>query len=283
MRTSEWLVCAGTALVLVWVTGCTPPNRGSACTPNATVSCACPAAASGLQTCNEQGSGFTSPCVCGGGRDAGPGGSGDAGSCSCAAGQVCGTNACGGSCGTCPFGSTCNGRTCDVTPPMCQSQVGDVCTTNVECCGNAAGTATCVNYGGALGTRCGATCTSGATCSSGCCTPLTTGGGACAPATYCVGGTGDACTSTTQCPAADYCATTLGYCSRTCSSSGDCNGIGSGGVNTTNGEYNFCIRTTGASDCRAGCATNADCTAYPGTYCRTVTGASGASLTVCSN
>lgn len=76
------------------------------------------------------------------------------------AGLECGPDPlCGMSCGSCPFGGTCNAGVCDVT---CR-QEGQRCEQSSDCCSYAQGTGYCV------GGQCASSCAFASDCSSGCC------------------------------------------------------------------------------------------------------------------
>lgn len=130
--------------------------------------------------------------------------------------------------------------------PGC-SDVDESCS-DTGCCNDS--DATCVAYGGAVGTMCGSVCEYGSQCKSGCCAGLQEGGGVCAPMEY--------CDWKVPCDAANYCASDIciGWCSDTCSNSNDCASDG------------WCYATSGGGQyCYPECSTDADCSMYPGAVC----------------
>jgi hypothetical protein len=146
------------------------------------------------------------------------------------AGMTCGGDGCGGSCGTCPSGETCNSSGTCTQGPCVES--GGNCTASAQCCQ----TGTTVPNGATCTTNdnsCHAICSSNSDCASGCCEPLEgVTYGACADATQCQpqcvapGGT---CTASAQCcqtgitvPNGATCTTNDNSCHAICSSNSDC-------------------------------------------------------------
>ncbi len=71
------------------------------------------------------------------------------------------------------------------------------------------------------------------------------------------------------------------WCTKACLRSTDCVGLGGGGGNTL-GLPNACIETAGAGgQCFAGCNTDADCVAFPGSFCFATTSSEGLSVQIC--
>ncbi len=70
------------------------------------------------------------------------------------------------------------------------------------------------------------------------------------------------------------------WCTRACGGSSDCAGLGPGGGNAL-GPANACIRSAAGGTCAPGCATDADCVAFPGTYCFATIASDGLSVQVC--
>jgi hypothetical protein len=71
------------------------------------------------------------------------------------------------------------------------------------------------------------------------------------------------------------------WCTKTCAHSSDCAGIGANGGNFT-GQPNACISTVHGELCSPGCATNADCASFPGTFCATTTSVDALAVSICS-
>jgi len=93
-------------------------------------------------------------------------------------------------------------------------------------------------------------------------------------------GTGDPCWDTTvQCNAGLSCIDL--WCTKTCTNSSQCTGLGANGGNFTGHAPNACRRIASGSWCFPGCASDADCTDFPGTYCVQTTDITGASVAVC--
>jgi hypothetical protein len=92
-------------------------------------------------------------------------------------------------------------------------------------------------------------------------------------------GVGDPCAASSDCNPGLTCGG-LG-CTRECTGAADCIGIGAGGGNAA-GLRNGCITVAGlAPQCFPGCATNSDCSVFPGTYCFATRTVDGQSVNVC--
>jgi hypothetical protein len=73
------------------------------------------------------------------------------------------------------------------------------------------------------------------------------------------------------------------WCTRTCAGASDCTGLGPNGGNEL-GRENECVRSAANGDmCFAGCMTDSDCAAFPGTYCLSTTSADGLSIMICAS
>jgi hypothetical protein len=72
------------------------------------------------------------------------------------------------------------------------------------------------------------------------------------------------------------------WCTRSCSTDGDCAGIGPNGGNYL-GFTNACIKTTGGgSTCAPGCNVATDCSnGFPGTTCVVASDITGGNVFVC--
>lgn len=152
------------------------------------------------------------------------------------AGRNCGNNGCGGSCGTCSGGQTCSPS--GVCQTACFARIGDVCTTDTDCCADPSGVRSrCVRLTG-VGTVCTAVCSAGADCASGCCVSLTDGTRACNIPLFCA--------STSMCYAG---------IDQPCGRDADCCRETSGLRNPT-----ACTCFGSACSCAALCSQNSDCT-----------------------
>lgn len=221
----------------------------------------------------------SSPTSAGFGGDAGSG-AGCTSDSDCKGSRVCKS-------GECVEGVTDSGTPPPPPPPADAGPVcstpGKSCATSLDCCPPGAGAskgAVCLtdDY------VCHAKCTTDGECNSGCCAPLKgLSYGACAAKSYCeTAGVGDSCASGSSCQSGLLCAGgTNGWCTHGCSDSSDCNG--SYGGKNKYGHYNWCMKTSGgANDCFPGCSTDADCSWYPGTTCKTGSTTVGVSVGVCS-
>ncbi len=165
---------------------------------------------------------------------------------------------------------------------VCGAEPGDGCSATKDCCQSSARAPKgqiCLSDD----SSCHAKCTNDYECTSGCCAALKGESyGACAATSFCpAGGIGDACATSSSCSVGSCAGTTRGWCSRGCSYSSDCNGSYSGGVNKYGG-YNFCIAaSSGSNFCFPACASDADCTWYPGTVCRDTSTTTGTTVRVC--
>jgi hypothetical protein len=93
-------------------------------------------------------------------------------------------------------------------------------------------------------------------------------------------GVGDPCTpGASTCIAGLTCSSL--WCTKPCAHGSDCAGIGPDSGNFT-GEPNACMATSGGVLCTPGCATNADCGDFPGTFCVSTTSFDGLTVSVCS-
>jgi hypothetical protein len=73
------------------------------------------------------------------------------------------------------------------------------------------------------------------------------------------------------------------WCTKACLHSTECTGLGAGGTNTL-GRPNSCVPGTPVGEiCFAGCLTDSDCTAIPGTFCFATPSAEGQTVTVCES
>ncbi len=145
------------------------------------------------------------------------------------AGLQCGSDGCGGSCGTCASGQTCSNGVCTAACPTGQTQ----------CNGSCVDTSTDPNNCGA----CGNVCASGQTCSGGTCS----GGGCPVGQTLC-GGT---CTDTSSDP------NNCGACGNVCASGQTCSG------GTCAGGGGSCAHPI----CTAGAALTSSCDPCAGSVC----------------
>jgi hypothetical protein len=95
-------------------------------------------------------------------------------------------------------------------------------------------------------------------------------------------GTGDPCANTSvQCNTGLTCPGL--WCSKPCTLSSQCTGLGANGGNFS-GSANACRHITSGDWCFPGCASDADCTNYfAGTYCVQTTDISGNSVSVCAD
>ena len=72
------------------------------------------------------------------------------------------------------------------------------------------------------------------------------------------------------------------WCSKACTRSTDCVGLGVGGGNTL-GLPNACIVTaTVGEECQPGCNQDSDCSEFPGSFCFVTTSAVGTSVSFCT-
>jgi hypothetical protein len=94
-------------------------------------------------------------------------------------------------------------------------------------------------------------------------------------------GVGDPCwDTTTACNAGFTCGGQ--WCTKTCSASSQCTGLGANGGNYT-GNPNVCRHISAGDYCFPGCASDADCSGFPtGTYCVQTTAIDGTSVAVCA-
>lgn len=103
--------------------------------------------------------------------------------------------------------------------------------------------------------------------------------------TACTAGLGDPCSSDAICLSKNCAcdpAQCAGWCTKTCTTSADCAGGSSGGVNLF-GQKGFCILNAGNNNtCFPGCVANADCTAFPGTNCEPTTTVDNMSAHICT-
>jgi hypothetical protein len=94
-------------------------------------------------------------------------------------------------------------------------------------------------------------------------------------------GTGDSCISGVACNAGLSCNGL--WCTKPCARASDCLGLGGEGGNVL-GFPNECILTASAGDsCVPGCASDADCESFPGTFCFAQQSVDGLSVSVCSS
>jgi len=70
------------------------------------------------------------------------------------------------------------------------------------------------------------------------------------------------------------------WCTKACQTASDCAGIGPNGGNRATGIPNACIATSGGLACAPGCAADADCVLYPGTFCEATTAADGSAVSI---
>jgi hypothetical protein len=82
-----------------------------------------------------------------------------------------------------------------------------------------------------------------------------------------------ACMAGLTCPAL--------WCTKACARSADCAGIGPNGGNFT-GAPNACMSTARGELCAPGCASNADCADFVGTFCVSTTSFDGLAVSICS-
>jgi hypothetical protein len=187
-----------------------------------------------------------------GGSSGGEAGTGDGGSCTVSAGSS--------QCGECATQSCCS---------------------ELEEC---AGSTTCSNL-----LSCEDGCLGGASCLTGCQQQFPTGVSTLQSLSSCLtrdcvvcdeSGVGDPCG-----PQYYACETGLScggsWCTRSCVRSSDCVGLGANGANTL-GFPNACMATTSGDACTPGCASAADCAAFPGTYCYATTDVGGSNVSVCA-
>lgn len=261
-----WMVVVGALM------GCSAMPPGTACAPGETRACPCPSGASGTQTCDSAGTGFSACGPCGN-------------TCTpLCGGRVCGPDGCGGSCGICGAGTTCTAGQClSSGPGMCSaSNPSGACPTgqqclNGACCAQPCG-ASCCNDGavcvrdGAGNLSCAARCTSTSQCPGAagmrCCRSLfdsTTNQplsfGACgqfvAGETTCRCSTGADCGSGACTPATNPSAVPVGpyICTAPgCTPYGQCGGLGS----CPNGYCNMCD-AAGNCFCAQVCSSDAMC------------------------
>lgn len=72
-----------------------------------------------------------------------------------------------------------------------------------------------------------------------------------------------------------------GWCSKGCTTSAACAGVGPNGTNAI-GQPNACLTVAGAGDvCVPGCASDADCVNFAGTFCYSTTAIDGTAVQVC--
>jgi hypothetical protein len=71
------------------------------------------------------------------------------------------------------------------------------------------------------------------------------------------------------------------WCTKLCSDAADCVGLGADGANTL-GLLNACIGSTNGNLCAPGCATDADCAAFPSTYCVATTSVDRLAVRICA-
>jgi hypothetical protein len=267
----RWFLLAVFALTM----GCGDSRGGGSsspgCTPNATQGCLCASGGMGVQTCDSNGFGFGVCAGCtgdAGGTDVPP--SPIDGMCvSNCAGRTCGDNGCGGSCGVCPSGQSCNGNTC-VAMMMCQPQ----------CAGRMCGPDGC-------GGMCG-TCPSGGSCNpmtGQCCTPN------CAGRSCGADGCGGTCG---ECSSGLVCDSVRGSCTPTCTPS--CAGRNCGPNNCGTGSCGTCLAgqvcspsgmCSSACFARTGdpCTADADCCSDRGltTRCVRLTGVGQVCTAACAS
>jgi hypothetical protein len=93
-------------------------------------------------------------------------------------------------------------------------------------------------------------------------------------------GVGDPCSASgTTCIAGLTCGGL--WCTKACSQVSDCTGLGANGGNIT-GNASVCKHILSGNYCFPGCASDSDCTDFPGTYCVQTTAVNGASVAVCA-
>jgi hypothetical protein len=94
-------------------------------------------------------------------------------------------------------------------------------------------------------------------------------------------GTGDPCS-----PQGEACNPGLScqgeWCTRVCGSDSDCTGLGAAGGNGQD-QPNACIAVPNGTECVPGCTTDAECAAFPGTYCFGTTSLSSVAVSVCTH
>jgi hypothetical protein len=94
-------------------------------------------------------------------------------------------------------------------------------------------------------------------------------------------GVGDPCsTSGTACNAGLTCGGL--FCTRICLQASDCTGLGANGGNIL-GNASVCKHITSGNYCFPGCASDSDCSDFPGTYCVQTTAINGAAVSICEN
>ena len=93
---------------------------------------------------------------------------------------------------------------------------------------------------------------------------------------------GDPCTAQgTACDTGLMCATS--FCTKACNTASDCVGIGANAGNRF-GNQNECILTVSIGRaCLPGCASDADCAAFPNTFCAEATSTDGLAVQVCES
>ncbi len=91
-------------------------------------------------------------------------------------------------------------------------------------------------------------------------------------------GAGDPCAGGVACVTGLSCSGS--WCTRSCTATSDCAGIGPGGGNYT-GQPGACVHLPGGFECVPGCSTDADCSAFEGTYCEQTTSVEGVAVSVC--
>ncbi|HTB73298.1 MAG TPA: hypothetical protein VK762_08630 [Polyangiaceae bacterium] len=208
----------------------------------------------------------------------------DLGSCDADGGAPCGAGAVGG-------GGTSGGGDGGTSSSTCSVSAGDSqcdqCASSSCCPSFAACTqsADCENL-----LRCEQSCAGAAGCTTNCQSQSPNGVGLLNTLTACIDvrcpvcsqfGVGDPCVAqASTCNPGLSCSGL--WCTKACTRSTDCEGLGAGGGNAL-GLPNACMLTTAAGrQCVPGCQTDADCTSFPGSFCFATTSADGLSVQVCT-
>jgi len=103
--------------------------------------------------------------------------------------------------------------------------------------------------------------------------------------TACMAGLGDPCSSDAVCTSTNCaCDQTAcaGWCTNSCTTSADCAGDSSGGVNLF-GQKGFCLlNSANTKTCFPGCVATPDCAAFPGTVCEPTTTVENTNAYICT-
>lgn len=93
-------------------------------------------------------------------------------------------------------------------------------------------------------------------------------------------GIGDSCSNGASCVSGLTCRNSS--CTKACSGTPDCVGLGMNGGNSVTGLANACVPTFAGVFCEPGCVTDSDCATFTGTFCESTTALDGTTVSICT-